>query len=144
MKTPSTKVVEPGRTVSVNYRLELDGGVTVDLSTAPVRYVHGSGDFPASLQKALAGKRAGDVVTVTLPPEDALGARNEALVLKLPRAQFTSAEPLALGERLEGRREGQNAGCLITALDDATVTVDFNDALAGATLMARLRIDDVS
>ena len=145
MKTPpKSTAVEPGRKVAVEYRLELDGGVTLDVSRAPVRYVHGSDGFPAPLQKALTGKHSGDVVTVTLSAAEAFGARNEALVLRLPRAQFKDAEPLAQGERLEGRRDGKGAACIITALDETTVTVDFNDALAGAKVIARLRVDDVS
>jgi len=136
--------VAPGRAVAVHYRLELDGGVTVDVSKQPVWYVQGKDGFPPKLQAALTGKKKGDVVTVALAPEDAVGARNEALVLKLPRSQFTDAEPLARGERIEGRRDGKATVCVVVALDEKTVTVDFNPDLAGLPLTARLRVEDVA
>lgn len=136
--------VAAGRAVAVRYRLELEGGVAVDVSKQPLWYVQGQGGFPPKLQAALAGKKKGELVTVALAPEDAVGARDEALVLQLPRSQFKDAEPLARGERLEGRRDGQATGCVVVALDEQTVTVDFNPDLAGLPLTARLRVEDVA
>lgn len=136
--------VAPGRAVAVHYRLELDGGVTVDVSQQPLWYVQGRDGFPPKLQAALVGRKKGDVVTVALAPEEAVGARNEALVLTLPRGQFKDAEPLAQGERLEGQRDGKATACLVVALAEKSVTVDFNPDLAGLPLTARLRVEDVA
>lgn len=140
---PNGLAVEAGRAVAVSYRLELDGGVTLDKSPQPVWYVQGGEGFPPALQRALVGKHAGDAVIVALEAKDAFGERDEGLVMKLPRAQFKDAEPLALGERLEGRRPGLEVGCLVTALDAETVTVDFNPQLAGNAIVARLRVEEV-
>ena len=136
--------VAAGRAVAVRYRLELDGGVTVDVAKQPVWYVQGEADFPARLQAALAGKKKGDVVTVALSAQDAVGARDEALVRTLPRSQFKDVEPLAVGARLEGRRDGQATSCAVVALDAAAVTVDFNPDFAGLPMTARLVVEDVA
>jgi FKBP-type peptidyl-prolyl cis-trans isomerase SlyD len=130
--------------VALSYRLELEGGLTAEVSSAPVWYLHGQQGLPPVLQRALEGHRQGDQVEVRLSPQEALGAYDVGLVARAPRIQFKDAEPLAISDRVTGHHQGLRLEGLVVALDDSTVTVDFNPFLAGSGFTAVLQVEAVA
>ena len=140
MASSAPLTVAPGRAVCVQYRLSLEGGVTLEAPKAPQWYVQGGEGFPTPLQKALVGQAKGAVIAVRLEAKEAFGLRDDALVVTMPRARFTGA--LQVGDRVEGTEPGM-AG-KVRALDETSVTVDFNPEFAGAPIIARLEVVEVA
>jgi FKBP-type peptidyl-prolyl cis-trans isomerase SlyD len=132
--------IGPGSAVAVRYRLSLEGGVTLEAPAQARWYVQGSDGFPAVLQRALVGKKKGEVVTLTLPPAEAFGLRDPALVVKLPRERFGAIEP---GERVAPDANPEAEG-LVRAVDASGVTVDFNPEFADAPILMRLEVTEVA
>ncbi len=84
--------------------------------------------------------KQGDKFDFTLEPDDAFGARDEELVVELPRDTF-----MVEGE-FDGKRvfigahvpmmtaDGYRIDGTVEAIDDDNVTMDFNHELAGETV----------
>ncbi|MBF0393622.1 MAG: FKBP-type peptidyl-prolyl cis-trans isomerase [Alphaproteobacteria bacterium] len=128
--------VENGVVVTLNHRVTDIDGMLVDDGDKPIVYLHGSpeGIFP-KLAAALEGKRVGESITVTLPPEDAFGAFRDELILAEPRGDFPP--DLAVDTVFEGGKEGEEGTVYfrVTAIEDEHVILDANHPLAGMTLI---------
>ena len=72
--------------VLIHYTLTSDAGEVIDTSEGrePLAYLHGMGNIIPGLEKALAGKRAGDTLKVSIAPVDGYGVRDDALVQVVP------------------------------------------------------------
>ena len=93
--------------VSLTYELRDTDGKAIEKTDAPIDYLHGGYDgiFPA-VERALAGKAAGEQCRVRLEPDDAFGEYDAGLVHLEPRNKFP--ESLSVGMQFEGR--GSEAG----------------------------------
>jgi FKBP-type peptidyl-prolyl cis-trans isomerase SlyD len=121
--------------VSLTYELLDTDGNSIEKTDSPIDYLHGGYDgiFPL-VEKALAGKNAGDTCRVRLEPDDAFGEYDAGLVHLEPRSKFP--ESLAVGMQFEGRGSESGATLIYTVTDVAQdkVVVDGNHPLAGRTL----------
>ncbi len=108
----------------------------------PLEYLHGHDNILPGLERDLAGKTAGDEVSVTLTAADAYGLRNEALVQKVSRASFGGAD-IEPGSRFQTEGEAGPQIVTVLAIDGDDVTVDTNHPLAGHTLRYQVSILDV-
>ena len=63
-------IIEDRRVVAFHYTLTNERGEELESSREhkPMMYLHGANNILPGLEKALAGKGAGDHVNVTLPP----------------------------------------------------------------------------
>jgi len=96
------------------------------------------------LEEALIGQESGASPTVAIPPEKAYGPWSEEQIREYERAEFeemVGGEAPAEGAYLE-TQDGNLAE--VTHVDDSTVRVDFNHALAGETLEFDVDIVDVN
>jgi FKBP-type peptidyl-prolyl cis-trans isomerase SlyD len=98
-----------------------------------------SADLPAEVADALREMAAGDERTVVLGPDSAFGRRRESAVVAVDRAALeersdVDAEP----DRLVAAEDGSVGW--ITAVEEGTVTVDFNHELAGERVAVDLRV----
>jgi FKBP-type peptidyl-prolyl cis-trans isomerase SlyD len=138
-------LVEKNRVVTLHYILRDAEGRQIESSDgrAPLSYLHGKGNIIPGLERALAGKSAGDKVDVTVPPEQGYGRRNEALVQTLPRSRFAGDAPLSPG--MQVRATGPQGARLVTVVrvERDFVTVDGNHPLAGRTLVFSVEIAEV-
>ena len=93
--------IEKNRVVKFNYTLRDEQGTVIDSSggRGPLGYLHGKGNIIPGLERALAGKAAGDKLDVTVAPEHGYGARDERLVQIVAKAKFGEVAGLA-GERV--------------------------------------------
>ena len=136
-----------GKAVSIAYTLKDDDGKVLDTSEGrpPLTYLHGRGAIVPGLEKVLEGKGAGEKLEVTLPPEDAYGARDEALVCNIPVRRF-KLEPgtrLAVGQRYRAwMRDGLRVA-LVKGLAGDYASVDANHPLAGMRLHFQVEVVDV-
>lgn len=128
--------------VSIDYTLTDDAGTVIDSSSgrAPLAYVHGRGQLVPGLEAALAGRAAGDRVTVTVPPAEGYGERDPSLLVAATRAQFTGVDRLEVGMQFQANDAGGPKLLTIVAIDGDTVRLDANHPLAGMALTFDVRI----
>ena len=121
--------------VSLNYELTDTDGKVIEKTEAPIEYLHGGYDgiFPL-VEKALAGKSAGETCRVRLEPDDAFGEYNAGLVHLEPRSKFP--DNIAVGMQFEGKgtESGTSLIYTVTNIADGKVVVDGNHPLAGKAL----------
>ncbi len=123
---------------SVFYHGTLDGGDIFDSSRdrgAPFSFVVGLGQVIAGFDAAVIGLSVGDVVTVAIPPVDAYGDPDPALIIDVPLDQAPPGVqvggPVSFG--------GGAAGTVVEITDDI-VRVDANHPLAGETLTFEIEL----
>jgi len=137
--------VEKNKVVSIDYTLTDDQGVVLDSSDkhGPLAYLHGVGQLIPGLESALEGKSAGDTLTVTIPPKDAYGERDESLMFVIPKEHFRGIDDIEVGMQFE--TEGGSDAHVVTVVDvtDDKITVDGNHPLAGVTLNFDVTVVDV-
>jgi FKBP-type peptidyl-prolyl cis-trans isomerase SlyD len=131
--------------VSIEYTLTDDSGNVLDSSEGrgPLSYLHGSGGIIPGLENQLAGKQAGDQLTVAVAPEDGYGVRNEALRQEVPREQFDGIEGLEVGMRFRVDSDAGPIVITVTDIGDDNVTVDGNHPLAGVKLNFDVTVREV-
>ncbi len=132
--------------VTLHYTLYGPDGRLLDDSRrrdAPLRYLHGHDNIVAGLERALDGHAPGDQLTVELPPEQAYGERDEALIQEVARSAFGEGSELAPGMRFQAQGPDGPRAVTVVAVGEARVTVDANHPLAGQTLRYELEVLDV-
>ena len=140
----SHQVVQSGLVVYISYSILDQAGNVVEQHDLPVGYVQGgnSGLLP-SIESAVAGKRAGDRVEISLPPEDAFGAHDPDLTftddLENVPPQFRK-----LGAKVEmDNPEGITKAFYVTKIEDGKLTIDDNHPLAGQNAVCVVNIQSV-
>jgi FKBP-type peptidyl-prolyl cis-trans isomerase SlyD len=128
-----------------HYTLTNDAGDVLDSSDGrePLPYLHGKGNIVVGLEKELAGKQAGDKLTVKVSPEEGYGVRNEELVQKVPRRAFQGVANLEPGMQFQAESNMGPVSVVVTAVTGDMVTVDGNHPLAGETLHFAVEITEV-
>ncbi|HCU68809.1 MAG TPA: peptidylprolyl isomerase [Desulfomicrobium sp.] len=135
-----------GTRVLVHYTGTLDDGTQFDSSRGrePLEVILGQDMVIPGFEKAITGLEPGQSVTVTIPEEEAYGAHNEEMVIRIPRTSFPAEIKPALGEQLILRSpDGNEIPALIVELDDADVTLDANHPLAGFALTFEIELVSV-
>lgn len=130
--------------VSFTYVILDKDGTVLEQSEAPISYVHGLDDslFP-QLREALEGKGVGDVVEVSLSPEEGFGPSDPDLMVT-DDIDNVPPEYRRLGaEAVFHDEAGETLTMTVTAVDDQSVTLDGNHPFAGKTLHYKLTVTDV-
>lgn len=110
----------------------------------PIVHMYGTGRIVPGLEKALAGKQAGDKFEVSVLPEQGFGAHHPELVQTLPRAMFNNgARSPEVGEKLLAQTARGPLEVVVTGVDGDTITVDGNHPLAGKTFKIDVEVVDV-
>ena len=138
-------VIKKGDTVFVHYTGTLDDGSEFDSSRdrAPLEFVMGGGMVIPGFEAAVAGKKTGDAVSVTIPPAEAYGEHNDEMVLVVPRGELPKQIDPAPGMWLQLATEQGDMDVLISRVTDTEVELDGNHPLAGKTLHFAMEIIDV-
>ena len=137
--------VRKNTVVTLNYRVTDSDTNIVDDGQNPIVYLHGGYDaiFPR-IEEALQGREAGEELVVRLPPDDAFGEYDAALVLVESRQMFP--ENIEVGmqfERASGDDEEEDTLYTITDIAEDKIVVDGNHPLAGTTLVFSCTIAEV-
>jgi FKBP-type peptidyl-prolyl cis-trans isomerase SlyD len=136
--------VEDNKVVSFHYSLTDQDGSQLDSSRErqPMSYLHGARNIIPGLERAMAGKSAGDEFQVTIEPRDAYGERSEAKIQRIPSKHFTQGR-LEPGQLVSIRtRQGPVQGTVLK-VGRFNVDVDVNHPLAGKTLTFDVEITEV-
>lgn len=140
----SDDVVSDGKFVSITYTLDDPSGQLIEQHDLPVGYIHGGeAQLLGGMDQAIAGHRAGEVVELTIPADQAFGPRDDNLIftddLDNVPAEFRhiGAEVLMQSDR------GESRTFYVTRIEGSKLTVDGNHPLAGRDLKVTVRIHEV-
>lgn len=131
--------------VSFHYTLRDDTGTFTESSQngSPVVYLHGRNNIVPGLEKELAGKKSGDKLTATVPPEEAYGHRNENAVQRVPLKHLATRGPISVGQMVVVNTRDGGRQARVLKVGHFNVDLDLNHPLAGRTLTFDIEIVDV-
>ena len=137
--------IKDGDTLRVHYTGTLADGTVFDSSRErdPLEFTLGRGMLIPGFEAAVLGREAGDVVSTTIPPEDAYGTVDPELIFTVARAQVPSHFPLEVGTPLQLSNEQGQMDVTITEVDAEEVTLDANHPLAGKALTFEIEILEI-
>ena len=131
--------------VYLRYKLSDEHGEVLEdaLGDAPVAVLQGHGNIITGLDRALLDHQAGDVMDVTVPPEQGYGLRQDNKIQRVSKKYF--AQPRRLKPGLQVSLQTDQGAQLVTVVKVGAkvVDVDTNHPLAGETLHFHVEIDEV-
>ena len=141
MTTPNN-----GDTVTIDYVLRKSDGEVVGNTqqVGPQAVELGSGQIFPQIEQALTGMEVGEEKTVSIPSEQAFGARNEQLVIDIPRSNLPPEPTPQPGMALQAQSpDGQPMTLHILEVGDETIKADGNHPLAGEDVTFDLTLRDI-
>ncbi|HJX57251.1 MAG TPA: peptidylprolyl isomerase, partial [Thiobacillus sp.] len=136
--------VTQNKLVYITYSILDARGMVVEQYDIPVGYVQGanSGILPA-IESAVAGRKVGDRIEITLAPEEGYGLRDESLVFVddienvPPQFRRVGAEVMFENEA------GETNVFYVTSIEDGKLTLDGNPSLAGQSVTCLVNVVDI-
>ena len=135
-----------GDTVRIHYTGTLDDGTEFDSSSGrdPLEFALGRGQVIPGFDSAVDGMTVGENKSVTIPPEQAYGERQERLVQQVPRNILPQDIEPSVGMQLQSQSpEGHVMNLIVTELGDDSITVDANHPLAGQALTFAIELVEI-
>ena len=131
--------------VAIDYTLTLDSGETVDQTTEgnSFGFIVGSGQVIKGLDDALRGKKQGEKMNLTIEPKDGYGEARADLVREIPRTNFPKDMEIEAGMPFQAQSPQGPVQFTVKAVNNETVTADFNHPLAGEKLHFDVTIQEV-
>ncbi len=145
------KPVENGDTISVNYVGKLEDGTVFDTSEKeaaleagiynemrdynPLTFTVGAGQMIKGFDEGVVGMKVGEEKDLKIPPEEAYGEYNEEYARELPRNAVNFVPEVGMQLATETGLRGT-----ITEVSEENFVVDFNHALAGKTLIFKVKV----
>src|SRR4051794_1061615 len=119
------------RIVSIDYTLTSDQGQVLDSSNGrePLAYLHGAGNIIPGLETALEGKAQGDQLNVSIPPENAYGAKDPKMVQAVPRSAFQGVQNIQPGMQFQANTPAGARIITVVGVQGDQVTIDANHPL---------------
>ena len=139
-------IIESRKVVAFHYTLTNERGEELESSRErqPMSYLHGAHNILPGLEKALAGKSAGDHVKVTLPPAEAYGERDPSRMRRIPAKHFNNPRRMRSGQVVTLQtQQGDSVPAVVVKVGRFNIDVDTNHPLAGETLTFDVEITDV-
>ncbi|HEC22021.1 MAG TPA: peptidylprolyl isomerase [Chloroflexi bacterium] len=136
MTTPEK--IEKDTVVTLQYALKLEDGTLVEESSPdnPLVYLHGHGNLIPGLERQLEGLTVGAQKTFVVEPADAYGEYDPEDVDRVNRTDLPPGLEVEVGKMLSVRDESGNQYIArISAVDEKTITLDFNHPMAGKRLV---------
>ena len=133
--------ITDNKVVSVHYTGTLpENGEIFDssLDRDPLTFLVGHKNMIPGFERELMGTKVGDKVEFTLSAEEAYGEHNPAAIQEVPADMFGDITP-EVGMILES----DMGPFRVTVVNEGSVTVDFNHALAGKSLTFNVEVVDI-
>lgn len=144
------QLIGDDRVVAFHYRLgvvDKDGKLNAWLEDSsgrnPLLYLHGHGNVVPGLEAALTGKKTGDLVEVTLRPEQAYGLRDPNAIHRLPMKKVTQQKgkpKVAPGMIVALKTKQGQKNAVVVKVGRFTIDVDANHPYAGHTLHYQIQV----
>ena len=137
--------IEDKRVVTLAYILKDNDDNIIDQSDdGSFCYLHGASNIIPGLESALTGKISGDKLSVSIPPEEAYGVREDEKIQNVPREMFPPEQEIEPGMQFHAQSpDGNTLVVTIAKVEEDSVTVDGNHPRAGVHLNFDVRIMDV-
>lgn len=127
----------------MHYIGTLDNGRIFDSrdDAAPLTCTLGGNEIFPALEAQVIGMKVGEVRNITIPAKDAFGIRSDANVIALDRSGFPPGQQIRVGRKIQvDFNDGSSRVMRVVAVDDTSVTLDGNHALAGQDLTFALKL----
>lgn len=135
--------VAEGSKVKLTYTVKADGK-PYHGTDAPLTLRMGSGELLPAIEERLMGRRAGEVVSMTLSPVDGFGPRDPKKVASIPLDRFSpESNGLRVGDKVGGMVGTLAAEGIVVEVSSDAAVLDFNAPLAGKTLDVRVTLLEV-
>lgn len=133
------------KVATFDFTVSDDQGQILDSSSkiGPFPYIHGNGYLVRGLESAMEGKAIGDSFSVTIPPAQGYGERDESLLTSVPKNKFQGIEDMELGTLIQVGGPNGTQIMEVVEITENDVTLDGNHPLAGMTLKFDVSIVDV-
>lgn len=141
---PITKplIVQNGDNVTLFYSLRYTNNTLIqsDFNSTPFSFVVGSGQVIAGFNAAVTGMVIGQTKTFTVQPGEGYGNINSSLIITVPISDFGNSS-LSDGELVNSANGGRG---IIISFNSTNVTVNFNNPLAGKTLVFIVKLVSIN
>jgi peptidylprolyl isomerase len=135
-----------GDTVKVHFTGRLENGDVFSRSEAetPIEVTLGNGELLPGFERGMVGMEVGEKKTVTVPPEQAYGPKQEDLMVEIDKNNLPEHVTPAIGKGFRIRQsDGDDIHVIISDMTETTVTLDGNHPLAGVTLFFDLELVEI-
>jgi|AGTN01.1.fsa_nt_gi FKBP-type peptidyl-prolyl cis-trans isomerases 2 len=132
-----------GDKVKLEYTGKLKDGTVFDRSKSgePIEFVVGEGRIIPGIERAVEGMNEGESKTVSIPPGEAYGQRDEDLVRKLARTALPAAFKPEVGTVVSlDLQNGESIAATIVDVTEKDVVLDLNHPLAGRDLAFDIKL----
>ena len=150
----SSKKVENGDTISVDYVGKLEDGTVFDTSVKeaaieagiynqmrnyePLTFTVGAGQMIAGFDEGVVGMEVGETKTLKIPPEEAYGEYDPELSRELPVESVNFTPEVGMQLATDTGLRG-----IVTEVGEKSFIIDFNHELAGKTLIFEVTVISV-
>ncbi len=138
--TPTGSVVKNGDNISVYYTGRLTNGTVfnTNVGSSPLNFTVGSGEVIKGFDNAVLGMSLFQSKVVTIPANEAYGPVNPSLIVSVPLSNFgNESSSVAVGLLVHASNGEQG---IVTAVNSTNATLDFNNPLAGRTLIFNITV----
>lgn len=134
-----------GDIVSVHYVLKSEDGNIIQSTVGedPITFQLGTGAVIPGFEQALIGMKAGESKTVTVPPELGYGEIDRKKIITFDRNSFPPSKFPSLEVGMQVSSDTLGTG-VIEKFSDKNVTVNFNNPMAGETLVFDILLAGIS
>lgn len=141
------QTVKNGDTVKVHYHGRLTNGSTFDSSEgrAPLEFTVGAGMVIKGFENGVLDMKVGDKKTIHIPVDQAYGPKNEEMIIQFPKENIPAELNPEVGMELQmSNPQGHVFPVKVVAIDENTITLDANHALAGEDLVFDLELVEIA
>jgi len=142
--------IRHGTLVQLDYKLHGPDGELVDASEPgePMEYLHGHGEVPEALERALEGLEVGARKRIELGPGEAYGRHDPEAIVAVPRDAFPPDREIVPGDTVavqvqddEGRDlPGESIDMRVVEISPDAIVLDANHPLAGRSVAFEVAI----
>ena len=129
-------MITKNQVVSLDYSIKDDKGNTLESSSdGPLTYMHGLGQLPDALEKALEGKASGANVSVDFKPGECFGEYEEELVAVIGPESFDEGLEIEVGMTFQTMTDHGPQVIHVTKIDGDKITIDGNHPYCNMALV---------
>ena len=136
--------IEKDKYVSLTYSISDESGDVLESTDMPIHFIYGRDHKVISkIEQALAGRQAGDRLSVSLSPGEGFGEHMQELTY-VDELDNVPEEFRHVGAEIEFQNDiGESRIFRVTHIDSDTLTVDGNHPFAGKHLLFTITIQAV-
>jgi peptidylprolyl isomerase len=138
-----TKTVKNGDKIKVHYTGKYEDGQVFDSSADrdPLEVEVGAAQVIKGFEDALVGMEKGEKKTVTIPPDQAYGQHDPALLIEIPHSNVPDDMTPEVGMKLRLTDDkGKSVLVTVTEIGEESIKLDANHPLAGKALTFDLEL----